>query len=411
MVGGGWIDDPERNMTGGLASCKRRRTLRATAFAFAVLVLAAGSVRAATINGTPRNDTLRGGARADTISGKGGNDRLFGAGGNDVLVGGPGRDFLVGGVGADRLQCGPGRDTAIRDARDTVAGDCEVVRGPKSVPPPTEPPPQPPPPTEPPPQPPPPAPSPGAAASYVFGPEVTATQQAAVHEALDLGARYYRTALGREVPGFNVWAYTDAEALARLFAEKSGEVRTIEDSRALWRSLVAHAGSSGLWVGPLWFSESAANAKKILAKEEFMILLYGIAGPTSLNSGQDDIPRAGPRWLSEGTGELAAHLAIADARLISMPVVHADWVQRTKSSPVTLQRLAILRGQFEAGSNAWGIMPLSVERLVGEGGITKALSYFERIGRGEPWEAAFAGAFGKSAEAFYAEFEAYRGSL
>jgi hypothetical protein len=41
-------------------------------------------------------------------------------------------------------------------------------------------------------------------------------------------------------------------------------------------------------------------------------------------------------------------------------------------------------------------------------GTAKALSYFERIGRGEPWEAAFAAAFGKSVDAFYAEFAAYR---
>ena len=56
-------------------------------------------------------------------------------------------------------------------------------------------------------------------------------------------------------------------------------------------------------------------------------------------------------------------------------------------------------------------MPLAVERLVGEGGAAKAVSYFERIGRGEPWEAAFASAFGKTPGAFYAEFEAYRRGL
>jgi hypothetical protein len=56
-------------------------------------------------------------------------------------------------------------------------------------------------------------------------------------------------------------------------------------------------------------------------------------------------------------------------------------------------------------------MPLAVERLVGEGGAAKVLSYFEAIGRGQPWETAFATVFGKSAETFYAEFEAYRSQL
>ena len=136
---------------GGLAI--RRRLVvaavigRSVPVALAAILIAffAGSVWAATINGTARDDTLRGSVRADTLNGKGGNDRLFGAGGNDVLVGGSGNDLLVGGIGADTLRCGPGRDTATRDRRDTVARDCEVVRGPKAVP---SPPPQPPPPVD-----------------------------------------------------------------------------------------------------------------------------------------------------------------------------------------------------------------------------------------------------------------------
>jgi hypothetical protein len=43
----------------------RTRAFRIAVLAFAVLALAAGSVRAATNNGTARNDTLLGGARAD----------------------------------------------------------------------------------------------------------------------------------------------------------------------------------------------------------------------------------------------------------------------------------------------------------------------------------------------------------
>jgi RTX calcium-binding nonapeptide repeat (4 copies) len=365
----------------------------------AIVLVGASSVWAARIVGTPGNDTLRGGAHADTIYGKAGNDRLFGGAGNDNLVGGLGNDRLVGGVGADVLRCGPGRDSAVRDRADKVVTDCEIVTGPGPAPaPPPPPPPQPPA-------------APGAPATYEFGPEVTPSQQGAVRDALDLGARYYHTALGRDVPPFQVWAYTDAETLARLFAEKSGEARSVEDARNLWASLIAHAGTSGLWVGPQWFSQQSANGKKILAKEEFMILLYGIAGSNSLNSGQDDIPRAGPRWLSEGTGELAAYLAVSSAGLASMSAVRADWAQRAKSSPVPLQRLAILRGQFEAGSNAWGIMALAVERLVGEGGLAKMLSFYEAVGRGEAWDRAFATVFGKSLDAFYLEFAAYRQGL
>ena len=72
------------------------------------------------IIGTKRADRLSGTPKADLIDGRGGNDVLYGLAGNDRLI---------GGAGADRIFCGPGRDTVSADARDTVARDCEVVRG------------------------------------------------------------------------------------------------------------------------------------------------------------------------------------------------------------------------------------------------------------------------------------------
>ena len=368
---------------------------------FAVLFFAAGSLWAATINGTSRNDTLRGGAGGDKLYGKAGNDKLFGAGGNDVLVGGAGNDALVGGAGADTLRCGPGRDTATRDKQDKVANDCEIVRGPLPDSP------SPPSPPAPPPAPPP---TPGAPATYVFGPEVTSAGQTALGEALDLGARFVRSSMGRELPAFSVWGYTDLESLIRVYADTAPTEQA--NARDIWtRGTVAVASYRKAWFGPAWFADSTTNRTKIAVHETFHIVQIDQAGDRTFNSGFDDIPRAGPRWISEGSAELVGYLAIADARLTSMSTVRADWVQRTKSSPVTLQRLALLRGQFEAGPNGWGIMPLAVERLVGDGGAARVLSYFQMIGRGDPWEAAFAAAFGRSADAFYAEFATYRSGL
>jgi Ca2+-binding RTX toxin-like protein len=123
-----------------------------------------GSVSASavrTINGTPKNDVLRGTKRSDTIYGKAGNDKLYGNAGNDTLVGGSGNDLVVGGPGKDRLRCGGGKDTASADAADTVASDCEVVKGlPATTPPPA--------PAPPPPSPPPPA-APAAKAGHYCG--------------------------------------------------------------------------------------------------------------------------------------------------------------------------------------------------------------------------------------------------
>ena len=46
-----------------------------------------------------------------------------------MLAGGGGNDLLVGGPGADKLSCGAGQDTRKGDAKDKIAGDCEMVKG------------------------------------------------------------------------------------------------------------------------------------------------------------------------------------------------------------------------------------------------------------------------------------------
>ena len=108
------------------------RALRAAvalaASAVVVLTLASGAWTKNVV-GTPGNDVLRGTAAADVIDGKGGNDVISGLAGNDRLRGGPGNDTIRGGPGSDQIGCGPGKDTVYADTSDTVAPDCETVRG------------------------------------------------------------------------------------------------------------------------------------------------------------------------------------------------------------------------------------------------------------------------------------------
>lgn len=105
------------------------RRILSIAGVLALFGLLVASVGAGTINGTKGNDVLRGTARADKLYGQAGNDKLYGLAGNDYLNGGLGNDVISGGPGADILVCGPGRDTAIADAADKVAADCETVQG------------------------------------------------------------------------------------------------------------------------------------------------------------------------------------------------------------------------------------------------------------------------------------------
>ena len=107
----------------------RPRSVVISALVATLASIVVGSAFAASIVGTAKNDTLRGTAKADRLLGQAGNDKLYGLGGADTLSGGPGNDLLVGGSGPDKLACGPGRDTAMADAQDKVAGDCEAIKG------------------------------------------------------------------------------------------------------------------------------------------------------------------------------------------------------------------------------------------------------------------------------------------
>ena len=183
-------------------------------FSWGSSVWLSGSVWAATIRGTVGNDTL--GVLVPTLSGKGGNDRLFGPAA--TMFWSAGRAMTFSWAGAARTRFAAGRVATPRPATSgTRSPGTARWSAARSQPCRRHPPrlhrrrhpllPRPAPPR-----------------TTSFGPEVTPTQQAAARDALDMAARYYRTALGREVPPFSVWGFGDIEALARLYLERSGEV-------------------------------------------------------------------------------------------------------------------------------------------------------------------------------------------
>jgi hypothetical protein len=263
------------------------------------------------------------------------------------------------------------------------------------------------------PPPPPPAPSPpapGAPATYVFGAEVSAGQQALVRHGLDAGARYYRAALGRELPPFAVWAYGDLEAMIHAYAES--RPTSMDDARRLWEGgQVGHALTRKVWLGPRWFLNPQLSALKIAAHEAFHLLQYELVGERPLSaSGLDEIPPAGPWWLAEGTAEYFAYLAVAEDGAVRFADVRAQWVQSTKASSATLRALATLRGQRENPA-PYDIYALATELLLRGREPKLVFTYYDAIARGVAWPDAFAATFGRTFDAFVDDFEAFRRGL
>jgi hypothetical protein len=271
---------------------------------------------------------------------------------------------------------------------------------------------QPAPPPPPPPPPEPPLTGPGAPATYVFGPELTADQQALVRRGLDAAARYYRVVLGRELAPFTVWAYRDLEALLGAYAQN--EPTSAEAARRLWEGgQVGHATPRKVWLGPAWFigGRSAASGFKIAAHEAFHLLQYELVGQRPLGvSGLDEIPPAGPWWLAEGAAEYFAYLAVVRDGALGLAEARAQWVQSARGTGATLRALATLRGQRET-PGAYDIYALSTELLLRGRDPKIVFSYYEAIARGVPWPDAFSATFGRTFDAFVDEFEAYRRTL
>ena len=260
------------------------------------------------------------------------------------------------------------------------------------------------------PQPPAPPPVPAAPATYVLGAELTPSQQALVRRGIDAGARYYRAALGRELPPFGVWAYADLEAMIRAYAES--RPTSADDARRLWEGgQVGHALTRKVWLGPRWFSNPVVSALKIAAHEAFHLLQYEVVGERPLSaSGLDQIPSAGPWWLAEGTAEYFAYLAVAEDGAARFTDLRAQWVRSTKASSATLRALATLRGQRENPA-PYDIYALATELLLSSRDPKLVFTYYEAIARGVPWPDAFSATFGRTFDAFVDEFEAFRRGL
>lgn len=254
---------------------------------------------------------------------------------------------------------------------------------------------------------PPPA-APGAPATYVFGAQLTSAQQALVRRGLDAGARLYRSTLGRELPPFTVWAHTNIEELIAAYA--ANLPTSPESARGLWSGgQVAHATPRQVWFGPSWFGSGPdANLLKIAAHEAFHLLQYEVVGQRAMGvSGLDEVPRAGPWWLLEGTAEYFAYLAVVADGATSIASVRAQWLRSAKASGATLVALSTLRGQRET-AGAYDIYALATELLLRDRDPKLSFAYHEAIARGVAWPEAFATTFGRTFDAFVAEFEAYR---
>ena len=114
----------------------------------------------------------------------------------------------------------------------------------------------------------------------------------------------------------------------------------------------------------------------------------------------------GPRWLSEGMAESLAYRSLIAAGRI--PAANLDVFTKRQLRNARYVTLRSLESQWPSDANPFAVGYLAVDRLLASPDPRALRTFCTRVGRGEAWTSAFAGAFGMDIDAFYARFEAFR---
>ena len=160
---------------------------------------------------------------------------------------------------------------------------------------------------------------------------------------------------------------------------------------------------------PFWREfASEAHKTRVVAHELFHVLQYQlIDAEFSLDVGGDTkAPLAGPRWLIEGSAELASFKMLDWAGLSDFDVDLQWAIDNAADSEYLLEELESSPGYISVIETAGQISFTAVSFLSPD--LSKYASYFSSISNEVQWEEAFFQAFGITIESFYEEYDLYQ---
>ena len=221
-------------------------------------------------------------------------------------------------------------------------------------------------------------------------------RQARLRAALEDVAAFYATRFGIDVPDYRLYVASDPEAAAAISEELTG--------RPLG---VGHGGVAGTVTetaeGPLAILIDFPYddfADRVLS-HEYYHLFQNSAVPAERQAGT-----VVPTWIVEGTAEYASGTYIHHAYDVG---VREDWVAHSLAEEAPFTSVA---SHFESSRPHYAIAALAVDWLVAQSGQPRShAQYWELLGDGADWHAAFEIAFGITAADFHVSFEEYRTAL
>jgi hypothetical protein len=242
-------------------------------------------------------------------------------------------------------------------------------------------------------------------ATFKFDNGVPQDERELIQSSIGLAQKYL--GLTSNVP---VYAYADLDALmgeSNRYYKRSADSEASKDTRRrlqdrIWAAYHS-AGVIWIWVSDFWKSKSLEFRQKSIAHEYFHVMQTYLSTKTSAND-------QAPRWLIEGSAELAAYRVLGNAKLTDLERIHKDKANATRGILNPLSSMETLKGaEAEDTETPYTVGYLAVEFLTsryGEDAVFK--KYWQARATAPTWQAAFQTAFGVIPDEFYKKFEEYR---
>jgi hypothetical protein len=243
--------------------------------------------------------------------------------------------------------------------------------------------------------------------AFLFGPQVASEDRAYIQAGIELAVDYLAAA-GVAPVRSRLYAYPNLDGMAQALEDDLGDQIFI--AMALRRLAVipaeAHPGIILVSTGTQeWRMRSSDARIRVVAHEYFHVVQMALLGRVAerISTTRVDLERPeGPSWLFEGSADYISWKALEAANVASLDEYLAS---ATVPKDVDIADLETYLEYYHAGEDRAVLPLLAVDRLVA-GDTRRMMRFYEAIGRGLPWREAFAGAFGKRVEVFYAELRA-----
>ena len=242
---------------------------------------------------------------------------------------------------------------------------------------------------------------------FVFGDQVSQEDQSRMREATEIAMYYIQEETGVWINDYTVYAFVDRENFLDVYID---ETAWSEKDRAELRERVlangdvwgeVHTGSRIFLYGYFKYTSLLG----IMAHDYFHVIQHYRLSEARFETD--------PPWLIEGSAVYAEVRTGVHEGLFSFAQSKAWHMDGARKTAAPLQSLETYEDMFAVGADiSYHLGFMAVDFLVENFGDLPALpalvSFYEEIGPGTTWQAAFRSAFGISIREFYAAFEAYR---